>query len=80
MPPGRVERTGSDHRDRRLRELELVQLHAATASTRSGTRRHSALRGAPEKMAQGYKSYYDEMIAAALADASGPRKVQPPRI
>lgn len=37
-------------------------------------------RGAPEKMAQGYMSRYNGIVAAGMADASGPRNVQPPRI
>lgn len=37
-------------------------------------------RGAPEKMAHRYKAYYDEMVAKGMADRSGPRRNQPPRV
>ena len=37
-------------------------------------------RGAPDKMVQGYKGYYDEMVAAGMADAAGPRNAPPPRV
>jgi hypothetical protein len=34
-------------------------------------------RGAPEKMAQGYKAYYDEVIAKGLANMTGPGSAPP---
>ncbi len=37
-------------------------------------------RGAPEKMAQGYKAYYDEMIAKGMANMSGPGNAPPPAV
>jgi len=37
-------------------------------------------RGAPEKMANGYKAYYDQMIAAGMADTSGPKNLPPPLV
>jgi len=37
-------------------------------------------RGAPEKMTQGYKAYYDEMVAKGMADTSGPKNPAPPKI
>lgn len=37
-------------------------------------------RGAPDKMAHGYKAYYDEMIAAGMADTSGPKRPPPPEV
>ena len=37
-------------------------------------------RGAPERMAHGYKAYYDEMIANGMADASGPKRPAPPAV
>ncbi len=37
-------------------------------------------RGAPERMADGYKAYYDEMVASGMADTSGPRHQPPPLV
>jgi hypothetical protein len=37
-------------------------------------------RGAPEKMAGGYKAYYDEMVAKGFADVSGPKNRPPPTV
>lgn len=37
-------------------------------------------RGAPERMANGYKAYYDEMIANGMADTSGPKNPAPPEV
>ena len=37
-------------------------------------------RNAPEKMAQGYKAYYDEMVANGMADTSGPKHKPAPRV
>jgi len=37
-------------------------------------------RGAPERMANGYKSYYDEMVANGMADTSGPKNPPPPAV
>jgi len=37
-------------------------------------------RGAPEKMTQGYKTYYDEMISKGMADTTGPKRMPPPQV
>ena len=37
-------------------------------------------RGAPERMATGYKNYYDEMVANGMADTSGPKNPAPPQV
>lgn len=37
-------------------------------------------RGAPERMATGYRAYYDEMIANGMADTSGPKRPAPPAV
>ena len=37
-------------------------------------------RGAPERMANGYKAYYDEMVANGMADTSGPKNPSVPRV
>lgn len=37
-------------------------------------------RGAPERMASGYKAYYDEMVANGMADTSGPKNPPPPQV
>jgi len=37
-------------------------------------------RGAPDKMANGYKAYYDEMVARGFADTSGPKNMAPPAV
>ena len=37
-------------------------------------------RGAPDKMAHGYKAYYDEMVAVGMADTNGPKNLPPPRV
>ena len=38
------------------------------------------LMAAPERMADGYKAYYDEMVASGMADTSGPRHQPPPLV
>jgi len=35
-------------------------------------------RGAPERMANNYKDYYREMVAAGMADTRGPKFMSPP--
>jgi hypothetical protein len=37
-------------------------------------------RGAPDKMANGYKAYYDEMIAKGFGDTSGSKNLPPPAV
>jgi len=37
-------------------------------------------RGAPDKMANGYKAYYDEMIASGAADTTGPKRPATPAV
>jgi hypothetical protein len=37
-------------------------------------------RGATDKMANGYKAYYDEMVAHGFADTSGPKNMAPPAV
>ena len=37
-------------------------------------------RGAPDKMTEGYKAYYDEMVANGMADTSGPKNPVPPSL
>lgn len=37
-------------------------------------------RGAPEKMTEGYKAYYDEMVAKGMADTSGSKNPSPPNL
>lgn len=37
-------------------------------------------RGAPDKMAHGYKAYYDEMVANGMADTGGPKRPPPPQV
>ena len=37
-------------------------------------------RGAPDKMANGYKAYYDEMIAKGIGDTSGSKNLPPPAV